>query len=509
MPKCVGAAGRDAYRLGRHNHIHDFHQASGHDAYVQERDDGEKVVQLRCPVLVQKVLTDHKSFGKNHEFVAEREPGVLAPKVISNLSNLVQPMYDNTLFEMPEGEAYTKRRQSVSSSFAVTDDKVAAFVREAEAAVGLLHCEGYSSGSDNEATGGEGSTNNGGARGGRGEAGTAGSATLVAEVQHWVHRLLRRFVMHVACGEAVTNTKEEEGVLDEVLAYSVERYREPATGPTGPRGHAVTEEDRTTMTRMLGVAQSCVGRLKAADEAGECPALNRTLLGSLLPLDIDDDELAETLVCTLVAGAESPSGMLSWLLRDLSTHPEVQQRCADEAARVREAHGGISTAKAMNAMAYIEAAAKETLRLHTPATIVHRTANKDVDLGANRKGERGAKQVPVAQGQKVGICMHAVHMNEKVWPQPELYRPERHMPDGGVADRDKFAYMPFTGGKRGCPGAPLTYCWAKVVVAAVLERYELLPADNEFYENGKFVTWQADGMKVKLRRRGSAPAAAA
>jgi len=223
---------------------------------------------------------------------------------------------------------------------------------------------------------------------------------------------------------------------------------------------------------------------------------------------VTEQELAETLVDIIIAGAESPAGSCAWMLAELANNPAAQQRCREEAEAAFEAAAG-DVSEALKRMPFVEACAKEAMRVHTPATIVHRTAAEDGIVGG----------MPVKKGSKVGVCLHAVHMHEGAWEEPERFNPDRFLnlavpskcpfKGSGVVDpaKAKQAFMPFTAGPRGCPGAPLTLAWAKICCAAILRRFDIeeyLPPPGGPKAVSKWVGWERDGITVRLRARGAA-----
>lgn len=76
------------------------------------------------------------------------------------------------------------------------------------------------------------------------------------------------------------------------------------------------------------------------------------------------------------------------------------------------------------------------------------------------------------------IAIHNIHHNTKYWKDPELFIPERFdptstyylQPDG--KKRHPMSFIPFIGGKRICTGKTFAEVVAKLVVPALLGKYE-------------------------------------
>ena len=54
-------------------------------------------------------------------------------------------------------------------------------------------------------------------------------------------------------------------------------------------------------------------------------------------------------------------------------------------------------------------------------------------------------------GIDVGVDVYAVHRNPKFWPNPELFDPDRFLPER-VKNNHPYSYLPFNAGPRNCPG---------------------------------------------------------
>src|SRR6185312_12744353 len=92
--------------------------------------------------------------------------------------------------------------------------------------------------------------------------------------------------------------------------------------------------------------------------------------------------------------------------------------------------------------AYLDAVVKETLRLRPIIDGAERTLTRPRTV-AGWELPAGAKIYP-------GILL--VHMREDLYPEPERFRPERFLDEGGA---ESYTWRPFGGGIRRCIGAAL------------------------------------------------------
>jgi cytochrome P450 len=69
----------------------------------------------------------------------------------------------------------------------------------------------------------------------------------------------------------------------------------------------------------------------------------------------------------------------------------------------------------------------------------------------------------------VSPSIHLTHRRPDLYPDPEVFRPERFL----GTKTDAYSYLPFGGGPRRCLGAAFATQEMKVVLGTVLRRFEL------------------------------------
>jgi cytochrome P450 len=169
------------------------------------------------------------------------------------------------------------------------------------------------------------------------------------------------------------------------------------------------------------------------------------------------EELRDELVTALVAGHETTASQLAWTFERLAREPAV-------VARLREEMEGESDE-------YLTATINEIMR-HRPVlpNAEPRLVVKPVEIG-------GFAYQP---GVVLVANAYLVHHDPELYPQPHAFRPERFLErEGGKAGGrgpDPYTWIPFGGGRRRCLGASFALLEMKLVLRAVLERWELRPA---------------------------------
>ena len=109
---------------------------------------------------------------------------------------------------------------------------------------------------------------------------------------------------------------------------------------------------------------------------------------------------------------------------------------------------------------YLRACLDESMRLFPPSTfgLPRRPPNE----GASILGEF------IPGDTSVSISAYVAHRNEQVFPDPEVYRPERWLEEGGKELQPYF--VTFSAGARGCISRNISYLEQMVLLATLLHR---------------------------------------
>jgi len=163
---------------------------------------------------------------------------------------------------------------------------------------------------------------------------------------------------------------------------------------------------------------------------------------------MSDAEIRDELLTLLVAGHETTATALSWAMERLTRHPEKLERLRAEVEAGEEE--------------YLTATIQETLRLRPVIVVVLRKLTEPVELGGY--------ELPA--GASVAPCIHLIHRDPEIYPEPHSFRPERFLdnPPG------TYTWIPFGGGVRRCLGAAFAQFEMAVVLRELVRRREVKPA---------------------------------
>ncbi|AKT36069.1 bifunctional cytochrome P450/NADPH--P450 reductase [Chondromyces crocatus] len=243
---------------------------------------------------------------------------------------------------------------------------------------------------------------------------------------------------------------------------------------------------------MHGLTDELIEKRRKLDQR-EAP---RDLLGLMLnakdPLTgegLDDKNIRYQLVTFLVAGHETTSGLLSFALHLLLDNPEVLEKAQAEVDRVlgdeapRHEH--------LAQLVYVDQILRETLRLHPTAPIFAVHAREETTLGG---------RYPIHPEQALMVLLPSVHRDPAIWKHPERFMPERFAP-GVRQEIPHRAWMPFGNGQRSCIGRAFSLQEATLVLAMLLQRFEITRPRRYRLVIKETLTMKPEGLVLRARAR--------
>lgn len=82
------------------------------------------------------------------------------------------------------------------------------------------------------------------------------------------------------------------------------------------------------------------------------------------------------------------------------------------------------------------------------------------------------KGVKIREGLTVAIPAYSIHRDPSIYPQPDVFDPERFSPSAKQS-RDPYAYVPFGHGPHNCIGVRFAQMEMRMVLARMLKKYRL------------------------------------
>jgi cytochrome P450 len=176
---------------------------------------------------------------------------------------------------------------------------------------------------------------------------------------------------------------------------------------------------------------------------------------------ISDAEIRDEAATLFVAGHDTTSAALAWFWYLLSRYPEAERRVLAEVDSVLGDRP--ATSEDVPRLRYLEMVIRESMRLYPVAGFLFgREAIEDVELAG----------CTLRRGSWVFIAPYIVHRDERLFPDPEVFDPERFAP-GRIDEIPPYAFIPFGGGPRICIGNSLAMTQIALLTATVLQRFRV------------------------------------
>lgn len=170
-----------------------------------------------------------------------------------------------------------------------------------------------------------------------------------------------------------------------------------------------------------------------------------------------------------IAGTDTTSTTLEWAMTELLRHLEKMEKAQSEIGEIMANNDRPVLESDISKLPYIQAIAKETLRMYPPAPfLLPHKAEKDVQFCGYL----------VPKNAQIWVNVWAMGRDPSVWPNPDSFSPERFLERNFNAKGRDFEFMPFGEGRRICLGMPLAYRMLHLMLANLLHSFNWKPSDG-------------------------------
>ncbi|XP_055333697.1 cytochrome P450 2C15-like [Paramacrobiotus metropolitanus] len=181
------------------------------------------------------------------------------------------------------------------------------------------------------------------------------------------------------------------------------------------------------------------------------------------PNYFDDDELLVEISNFFGAGAETTATTITWAYYFIVRHPDVQKKMQEE-IDMKVGRGRHVTTEDKAKLTYVEAVCSEVARMGSVVPLgIGRSTTEDVQMNG----------YTIPKGTYIMPNLWFIHHDPKHWgPDANEFKPERFLDsEGRVLNPPSF--MPFSIGKRHCPGESLARMEVFLFVTNVLQNFNL------------------------------------
>jgi len=264
--------------------------------------------------------------------------------------------------------------------------------------------------------------------------------------------------------------------------------------------YADIESFRRRDAARLALVDLVQGIIDKREARGKVPKEERDLLDVLISLKNPDgslhfstDVITGMFISMMFAGHHTSSGTAAWTMIELLRHRDVLAQVTEELDELY-ADGSSVSFQALREIPVLEAALKETLRLHPPLILLLRVAKEDIEIGGHL----------IPAGTLVGATPKVSNMIPEDFPSPQSFDPGRYIDPRQEDLTNRWTWIPFGAGKHRCVGNAFAMMQMKAIFSVILRDFEFEMAQpSETYRkvNDIGVLRPAAPCLVRYRRR--------
>ncbi|XP_049694594.2 cytochrome P450 6B5 [Helicoverpa armigera] len=191
------------------------------------------------------------------------------------------------------------------------------------------------------------------------------------------------------------------------------------------------------------------------------------------------------------AGVEPTAAAIFSTFYCMARHPDVLEKVHQEIDEHFEKHNGQITYNVISEMEYVDKVINEAMRIFPPIGVLTRKCVQDTVLPVGN--------IKVEKGSKLFTPIYAMHHDPTLYPDPEVFDPERFSKDRKPNDD---IYMPFGMGNRTCIGnryakLQMAACVVQVLRAFTVKGKQLKGKEKLTFERHALLC-RPDDMEIHL-----------
>jgi len=168
-------------------------------------------------------------------------------------------------------------------------------------------------------------------------------------------------------------------------------------------------------------------------------------------------KIRDNLFIFFIAGHETTSTTLQYILYNLAKYPDIQEKLREEIIEVFPQE--IDPEK-IKGLTNIDNIINETMRIFTPVGFLSNRCNKE---------DRILGDYHIPKDSYVTINIYLMHKNAEVWGDDvEEFKPERW---DSLTKEQRLSFKPFGGGPRICIGNTFSLFEQKIFICSLLKKF--------------------------------------
>lgn len=182
------------------------------------------------------------------------------------------------------------------------------------------------------------------------------------------------------------------------------------------------------------------------------------------PNNLEWGEIVAEISIMMNAGSDTTAIAINNSMYMLLKNPDKLAKLRGELDAALNENEVVAPYDKIKHLPYLRACIDEAMRIFPPTTFG--LPRRTPDEGAAILGDY------IPGNTSVSMSAYVAHRNEMIFPEPEAYRPERWLEEGGKELQPY--YITFSAGARGCIGRNISYLEQMVLLATLIHRYELV-----------------------------------
>ncbi|XVF85079.1 hypothetical protein PTKIN_Ptkin17bG0089600 [Pterospermum kingtungense] len=163
-----------------------------------------------------------------------------------------------------------------------------------------------------------------------------------------------------------------------------------------------------------------------------------------------------------LAGVDTSALTVNWAMAELFRQPKLMKKAQNEVRSIVGNKGRVTECD-LDQLDYLKMVVKETLRLHPPAPLL---------IPRETMSYFKINEYDIHPKTRIIINAWAIARDPLYWENPEEFCPERFVDNSVDFKGNNFEFLPFGGGRRGCPGMHMGTVTSELLLANLLYSFD-------------------------------------
>ncbi|CAL1272968.1 unnamed protein product [Larinioides sclopetarius] len=235
------------------------------------------------------------------------------------------------------------------------------------------------------------------------------------------------------------------------------------------------DKARETFLRFSSFIKEEIKRHKTSQTFRDIPDFINSYLEKLSDLSETNEKhhafsetmLEGNLTLLFLGASDTVYSSLGWLLRIMCKYKDIQEKVHVELMEILDKDGRAKYEE-RDKIPYTFAVLMEGQRYASNVPLgTTRRANQDIPVNG----------YIIPKGSEITTNLWGLHHDPVYWDEPEEFRPERFLTNGGTKlIKHPLSYAPFSLGRRNCPGETIAWMEILYYFSEILKRFEISTA---------------------------------